>query len=165
MNNGRRTALFLLLALTALPMGSSPAAATERAQAEAVMLTPGEVTWTPDPASLPPGAKIAILEGDPKEEGLVTIRLALPPDFKLMPHTHPDFERVTVLSGTLYFGLGEKMEPAKAKPLPAGSFFVFPPDTGMFGFTKDQETVIQLNVKGPWDVHYINPADDPRTQK
>lgn len=165
MDRGKRPAVLLLHALLAMTLAGAPAMAADKAQTGAIMLTPGEVTWTPDPASLPPGAKIAILEGDPKEQGLVTIRLALPPDFKLMPHTHPGAERVTVLEGTLYFGLGEKMEPAKAKPLPAGSFFVFPPNTGMYGFTKEQATVIQLNVQGPWDVHYLNSADDPRQRQ
>jgi hypothetical protein len=33
----------------------------------------------------------------------------------------------------------------------------------MFGFTKE-ETVIQLNGVGPWGLHYLNPADDPRKQ-
>ena len=30
-----------------------------------------------------------------------------------------------------------------------------------FVWTKE-ETIIQLNVEGPWGVTYVNPADDPR---
>jgi hypothetical protein len=26
----------------------------------------------------------------------------------------------------------------------------------------DEETVLQLNSFGPWDMVYVNPADDPR---
>jgi hypothetical protein len=35
------------------------------------------------------------------------------------------------------------------------------PKMNHFVSTKD-ETVIQLNVTGPWGINYINPADDPR---
>jgi hypothetical protein len=37
-----------------------------------------------------------------------------------------------------------------------------PQGTAMFGFTKGEEAIIQLNVSGPWTVNYLNPADDPR---
>jgi quercetin dioxygenase-like cupin family protein len=159
MREKKRLAVLILMVVT-LPIASSPAAAQE--MDEPVMLTPAEITWAPGPPSMPPGSQIAILEGAPAQEGLVTMRLAFPADYQLAPHTHSNIERVTVISGTLYFGHGEQMEPAKAKELPAGSFFLFPPDTPMFGFTRDQETVIQLNVEGPWDVSYLNPEDDPR---
>jgi quercetin dioxygenase-like cupin family protein len=150
----------IILGFVALAIASSPAAARE--MDEPVMLTPAEIAWTPGPASMPPGSEVAIMEGDPKQEGLVTMRLSLPPNYQLPPHTQSNVERVTVISGTLYFGHGEQMEPAKAKELPAGSFFLFPPDTPMFGFTREQGTVIQLNVEAPWDVFYLNPEDDPR---
>jgi quercetin dioxygenase-like cupin family protein len=105
---------------------------------------------------------VAVLEGNPASAGPVTIRLKLPPDYTLAPHIHGGDERVTVLSGTLYFNVGDKIDKAMAKALPAGSFFIMPAGTSMFGFTTAEETVIQLNVDGPWTVTYINPADDPR---
>jgi hypothetical protein len=37
-----------------------------------------------------------------------------------------------VLSGTLLFGLGDKLAPASAKPLPAGSLVVAPAETNHF---------------------------------
>lgn len=157
----RKQALFS--ALTALTlMSASSAAVAQEVMDRPVMLTPEEIEWKPGPDSLPPGSLYAILEGDPSQPEMVTMRLAFPPNYELMPHTHSGFERVTVLAGTLYFGPGDEMNPAMAKELPAGSFFLFPPDTPMFGFTGDQETVIQLNVEGPWEITYLNPADDPR---
>ncbi|RJQ20007.1 MAG: DUF4437 domain-containing protein [Nitrospiraceae bacterium] len=155
------TMLIILMTIVS-PVSVAVAEEGKKMQQTAVMLTPAEIMWVVGPASLPPGAQFAVMEGDPKSPGMVTMRLKLPPHYKLQPHTHPADERVTVISGTLYFALGEEMDASKAKALTAGSFFVVPPKTGMFGFTKDDEAVIQLNVMGPWGVTYFNPADDPR---
>lgn len=133
-----------------------------QSQPEYILLTQSEIKWVDGPASLPPGSKVAVLEGDPKQAGLITMRLKFPPHYKLAPHTHPADERVTVISGTLFFGVGDKVDAKKAKALKAGSFFIMPPHTGMFGWTGNKETIIQLNVMGPWGINYINPADDPR---
>ena len=151
--------VILLLAI----FGGSIAKAGEKMMEKAhIMLAPAEIKETKGTASLPPGSKIAVLEGDPKSTGPVTIRLKFPPNYTLAPHTHGGDERVTVISGTLYFGIGEKMDKTRVKALPAGSFFLMPAGTAMFGFTKNEETIIQLNVSGPWTVIYINSADDPR---
>ena len=118
-----------------------------------IMLGADEIKWT-DAASLP-GAKITVLEGDPAKTGPVTIRLMLPPNYKLMPHTHPVDERVTVLSGALYMGLGDKLDEKVAKKYSAGGFFVIAPNTPMYAFTRGEETVIQINVtSGPWGLTY-----------
>lgn len=109
-----------------------------------------------------PGAKFTVLEGDPKKTGPVTMRIKLPKNYKLAPHMHGGDERVTAISGSLYFGIGDTMDKTKAKTLLAGSFFVMPQGTPMFGWTETEETIIQLNVSGPWTINYINPADDPR---
>jgi hypothetical protein len=42
-----------------------------------------------------------------------------------------------------------------------GSFMAMPPGTTHFVYA-DQETVVQLNSVGPWEVKYVNPKDDPR---
>ncbi len=74
------------------------------------------------PASLPPGAKVAILEGDPSKEGPFVMRVKLPDGYKVMPHTHPKDERATVLSGTMYMGMGGKFDEKATKAMPAGSY-------------------------------------------
>jgi quercetin dioxygenase-like cupin family protein len=159
-----KTAKLLVIALV-LFLGSGVSTAQENTIKEDIMIAPNEIKWTPGPASLPPGAEMAVLEGDPNTSGMVTMRLKLPPNYRLMPHTHPEIERVTVVSGKLFFGMGESMDQQKAKKLPAGSFFAARPKTPMFGWTEDQETVLQLNVMGPWDVTYLNPQDDPRKKE
>jgi quercetin dioxygenase-like cupin family protein len=89
------------------------------------------------------------------------MRLKLPKDYAIPPHTHPKPEIVTVISGTFKVGMGDTADKSKATALAAGGFFAFPPGMTHFAFT-DEETVIQLNSTGPWALTYVNPKDDPR---
>ena len=125
------------------------------------LLTAQEIKWAPGPTSLPAGAQVAVLYGDPGKDGLFAMRLKVPKNYRIAPHTHPKPEIVTVISGTARLGMGETADPAKAKVLPAGSFFVLSPGMPHY-FSADEETVIQLNSTGPWGLNYLNPKDDPR---
>jgi quercetin dioxygenase-like cupin family protein len=124
------------------------------------MVAPGQLTWADAPA-VAPGAKIAVIEGPLNKAVPFTFRLKIPANSKIAPHTHPSFERVTVLAGTFYFAHGDSYDPAKTTALGPGSVAIMPPDTPMFGYTK-QDTIIQLHGTGPWGLTYLNPADDPR---
>src|SRR6266404_7181862 len=64
---------------------------------------PNQIKWQDGPPALPPGAKFAVLEGDPAKEGFFTMRILMPDGFKVPPHTHPKVEHVTVMSGTFDF--------------------------------------------------------------
>ena len=125
------------------------------------MLTAQDVKWSPAPGSLPKGAEVAVLFGDPSKEGLFAMRLKFPKDYVIPPHSHPKPEIVTVISGTFKIGMGDTADRSKANPLPAGGFFGFPPGMTHFAYT-DEETVVQLNSTGPWTLTYVNPSDDPR---
>lgn len=120
--------------------------------------------WQDGPASLPPGAKIAILDGDPNKPGPFVMRFKFPDGYRVAPHTHPKPERVTVISGVLQIGMGEKYDAAKTEPMPAGTFGTWPAGMKHYGWFKG-ETVIQLHGEGPWTVNYLDPSDDPRNQK
>jgi quercetin dioxygenase-like cupin family protein len=124
------------------------------------MVTPEKLTWTDAPA-VAPGAKIAVIEGPLNKAVPFTFRLKVPANSKIAPHTHPAFERVTVLEGTFYFAHGETYVKTKTTALGPGSVAIMPPNTPMFGYTKE-DTVIQLHGIGPWGLTYLNPADDPR---
>lgn len=125
---------------------------------------PDAVAWAPGPASIPPGAEAAVLYGNPGKEGLFALRLKLPGAYHIPPHSHPKPEVVTVISGTLRLGMGETADKDTAQPLPAGSFFAFPPGMTHYVYT-DEETVLQLNSVGPWSLTYVNPQDDPRVSQ
>ena len=125
------------------------------------LFPPADIKWVEGPPSLAKGARMAVLEGDPAKDGVFTMRLKLPADFDVKPHFHSQIEHVTVLSGTLHFGMGDKLERAKTRPMPAGSFGFWPIGMRHFAYTEG-ETVLQLHGKGPWTITYVNPADDPR---
>ena len=162
MHNLRVITASIALALGALV--TAPALTAEPAMEGHISIMPSEVKWT-DAPSIGPGAKLAILEGDLKQAVPFTMRIKLPPNFKVPAHIHPAFERVTVLSGTFHFGVGEKFDSSKTKAYPAGGVAMMPSGMPMFAYTTDEETVIQIHGTGPWGVHYLNPSEDPRKKQ
>jgi quercetin dioxygenase-like cupin family protein len=127
-----------------------------------VIVGADEVKWMPAPPSLPSGAQLAVIEGDPsKAGGTYTIRLKAPDGYKIAPHWHPVTENVTVLEGIFFVGMGDKFDQSAGKELKAGSFASMPVGMRHFGWTKG-ETVLQVHGVGPFEVNYVNPADDPR---
>jgi quercetin dioxygenase-like cupin family protein len=138
--------------------------AEETQSADMRLYPPTTMEWKEGPASLPPGAKMALLEGDPTKEGPFVMRLQFPDGYHIRPHTHPKTERVTVISGAFYLATEEKLDRRDAKKLPAGSFGYWP--AGMkHAAWAEGETVVQLHGVGPWQINYVNPADDPRNRK
>ena len=123
-----------------------------------------EVQWGDAPPSLPPGAKIAVLDGDPNKAGSFTVRLQMPAGYKIPPHTHPTTERVTGISGNAHLGMGEKFDESAAKDVNPGTFVVLPAGMAHFGYATE-ESVLQIQSEGPFKIKYINPADDPRNTK
>jgi len=124
------------------------------------MISPNDLKWS-DVPSLPPGGKIAVIEGPMTEAVPFTVRLKFPADYRIPAHWHPAVERVTVLSGTFNMGVGDKLDTQKSMPLAPGSMMILQPKTNHFAWTKE-EVVVQLNGTGPWGVTYVDPADDPR---
>ncbi len=126
-----------------------------------VMMTADELEWGPV-ASMGEGAEIAILEGDISQAEPFTFRLRLEDGYRILPHVHPEYERVTVLSGTLHFAHGEQFDPGATRELPPGSLAIMPPGEPMFGYAEG-EVIMQLHGSGPWGIEYLDPADDPRS--
>jgi len=127
--------------------------------------TPDQVKYGPAPPFLPPGAQLAVLEGDPMaSSGDFTIRLKMPDGYKVAPHTHPNQENVTVLSGTLKVGMGDKFDASKMMSFGPGSFAYLEPSMHHYAAAAG-ETVIQIHGMSPVKFNYINPADDPTPKK
>jgi hypothetical protein len=127
---------------------------------DAAFVNPTSIQWGDAPPGLPKGAKIALLDGDPGKPGSATVRLKLPANYRIAPHMHSKDEDLTVLSGGLYLGLSDKVEPAKAHALQVGGFHHLPAKTVHYVFTK-APTIVQVHLEGPFDIIYVNPADDP----
>src|SRR5262249_1372290 len=126
-----------------------------------VVVRPDDLKWGPAPPGLPAGAKVAVLTGDPSKSMPYVLRALLPDGYKVPPHWHPTDENVTVIKGTLMVGKGEKFSEGDSKALPAGSFARMPRGMRHFAWTKG-ETIIQVHGVGPFDIIYVNAADDPR---
>lgn len=127
-------------------------------------IKPGDIKWGDAPPVLPKGAKISVLQGDPGKPGPYVIRLMTPAGYKVAPHWHSQDEQLTVISGTVYFGAGDKLDTRAAHALPAGSFHFLPAKEHHYVFAKGR-TVVQVNGTGPFDITYVNPADDPQKAK
>jgi quercetin dioxygenase-like cupin family protein len=127
-----------------------------------IMVNAKDLKWTDAPPTLPKGAKIAVLEGDMKE-GPFTLRVQFPAKYKVMPHTHPTMEHVTVLSGSVNMGMGEKLDEKAATKLPVGGFSAMPANTAHYLFT-NEKAVVQVHGMAPFVINYVDPKDDPRNQ-
>lgn len=114
-----------------------------------------DLRWVDGPPSLPPGAKLMVLEGNPREKGLFTMRIKLPAGTRIEPHWHPRDERVTVISGSVWVGFGDTFDTTAARQLRAGSYYVNPPSLHHFLWIPE-ETVLQMTNMGPWELTYVH---------
>jgi hypothetical protein len=151
-------------AASAAKPAKKAAGAKKAASPAHVVLAPDDIKWGDGPPMIPPGAKAAVLEGDPGKTGPFAIRLRLPDGYKVPPHWHPTTERVTVISGTFHIGMGDKFDDTQGKAMPAGSFASLGAKGRHYAWATG-ETEIQVNATGPFAFNYVNPADDPRNAK
>ena len=125
-----------------------------------VMVAPGKLTWAPGPPNLPPGAKVAVLSGDPAGTGPFTVRVQFPAGYKVAPHWHPTDEHITVLSGTLAVGMGKVWDDKGMTDLPAGGYIVSAATMPHYAMARTA-TTFQVSGMGPFVTNYVNPGDDP----
>jgi quercetin dioxygenase-like cupin family protein len=125
-----------------------------------VMTEATALSWMDAPPSLPRGAKVAVISGDPSKPGPFTVRLQTPAGYKIAPHWHPGDENVTVLSGSVALGMGETWDDSKLKQLGPGGYAGLPAEMRHYFLAKSASTV-QVHGNGPFVVNYVNAADDP----
>jgi quercetin dioxygenase-like cupin family protein len=122
---------------------------------------PQEFKWGPAPAVFPPGAQMAVLQGDPSSTNLFTVRLRMPDGYKIPPHTHPTDENVTVVAGTFRVGMGKKFESKGMLTLGSGGFVTAPANEAHYAVAQGP-TIVQVHAMGPFAMTYVNPADTPK---
>lgn len=118
------------------------------------------IQWGPAPAVFAPGAQLAVLRGDPSKAEEYTVRLRMPNGYRIMPHTHPTDENVTVIDGTFKVGMGAKFDASATKALGIGGFVTAPANMAHFAVAQG-ETIVQVHGIGPFTLTYVNPADAP----
>lgn len=141
--------------------GLAVAAGSLTAQTSHILVPADKVQFAPGPPHLPPGAQVAVLEGNPKEKGAVTLRLKFPANYAIPPHWHSMAERVTVMTGALNVGMGDRLDRNSSQRLDVGGFVSLPANMHHFAWTST-ETVVQINLEGPFDIFYVNATDDPQ---
>ena len=148
-------------------LGIVAAAVTALAQAPAgapahSVIVPEALTWGPGPPVLPPGGQMAVLSGDPRQPGPFTVRSKFPAGYTIPPHWHPTAEHLTILSGEVAVGMGEKFDAGSMQTMKTGAFAVMAPEMRHYLRAKT-ETIVQVHGVGPFQITYVNPADDPRS--
>jgi quercetin dioxygenase-like cupin family protein len=121
---------------------------------EVVGLTPEKVRWF-TPSYYKDGRQRAQMFGDSSQGGAWVDRVKIPGGGRVLAHTHPHDEFVTVIEGTWYLGEGERFDPAKLKGYPAGSFIVIPAGVPHFVAAKDGAVIVQLSGTGKFGTDYL----------
>jgi quercetin dioxygenase-like cupin family protein len=152
---------YLTAPLASLAISLTVAAGAVVAQSTHILVPADKVQWGPAPPFLPAGAQIAVLQGNPSEKGAVTLRLRLPANYNIPAHWHSMDETVTVLSGAFHVGMGDKLDRQASQALQSGGFVSLPATMRHFAWTA-KPTVVQVNLEGPFDIFYVNSADNPQ---
>lgn len=116
-------------------------------QAALKPILPDQFQWTTPPNI--PAIRSAWILGSEQQAGSYAMRVVLAGNGRIPPHTHPDTRYSTVLSGTLYVGLGAKFDTAALVAVPAGGVYVAPAGVAHFLWAKDGEVVSQEAGVGP----------------
>ncbi len=157
-----RVSRFTTSTFASLLIGVLAAATPALAQeAHHVVVPPDKVQWGPAPPFLPPGAQIAVLEGNPAEKGSVTLRLKFPANYVIPAHWHTMAERVTVLSGTFNIGAADTVDRSASQALGVGGFVSLPSKMHHYAWVKTP-TVVQVMLEGPFDIFYVHANEDPQ---
>jgi len=116
--------------------------------------TPDEVRWF-TPAYYTDGRQRAKLFGDSGADGAWVDRAKIPAGARVLAHTHPQDELVTVIEGTWYLGEGPRFDSAKLKAYPAGSFILIPAGVPHFVETKEGPVIVQLSGNRKFQTDYV----------
>jgi ketosteroid isomerase-like protein/quercetin dioxygenase-like cupin family protein len=139
---------------------ATPSAYPQPPSTQHVMTAPAAVKWTDAPPSLPKGAQIAVIAGDPTQPQPFVIRVQMPSGYRIAPHWHPADENITVLSGTLAIGMGDKFDESALTNLAEGGYSAMPREMRHYVMARGATTV-QIHSMGPIAINYVDPADDP----
>ena len=121
---------------------------------EITAFTPPQVRWF-TPSYYTDGRERAQLFGDSTQGGAWVDRARIPANKRVLAHTHPHDEQVTVIEGTWYLGQGAVFNPSDLKAYPAGSFIFIPAGVPHFVVTKQAAVIIQLSGNGKFHTDYV----------
>jgi len=140
-----------VIALAAVTLATTWAAQNKK---EVVGITPEQVRWF-TPPYYKDGRQRAQLFGNSNQGGAWVDRVKIPAGGRVLAHTHPHDELVTVIEGTWFLGKGEKFDPRGLKGYEAGSFIVIPAGLPHFVAAKDGAVIVQLSGTGTFGTDYL----------
>ena len=110
--------------------------------------------WGPTPNSLPPGAQMARVRGDPAKPGRFVVRFRLPDGYTVPPHFHPVDEHVRVIRGQYGHGFGDVVDTTKLHWRRAGERVTLPAKSHHFAQARGA-TETEVSGIGPFTVIYF----------
>ena len=150
----QQRAVTVLLILLPHALGAADSAKVTPARPAGFVDVPADrVPWQSRPAI--PGAEVAILLGSPREAGPLVVRVRMPPNAQVPPHTHPDARTYTVLAGEWKIGFGEKYDAAALLSYSAGSMYRLPANVPHFQAAGASGVVVQIESIGPTRTDFI----------
>src|SRR5215475_11910678 len=142
------------LTLSLLVLAAVAVMSADTNKNEIVAITPSRVRWF-TPPYYTDGRQRAHLLGDSNQGGAWIDRAKIPAGKRVLAHTHPQDEPVTVIEGTWYLGEGTKFNSAKLKAYPAGSFILIPAGVPHFVAATEGDVIIQLSGTGKFQTDYV----------
>ena len=95
-----------------------------------------------------------VIYGDPEAVGKpFVMRIRELPGTIIPPHKHPVDEHITVVQGTIYFGVGEKFDRTAMREIKTGGYAFIPKGSTMFGYIPDG-AIVQVHGVGPFHIHW-----------
>lgn len=125
-----------------------------QSKTEIVGTTAEQVRWF-TPRYYRDGRQRAQLFGDSNRDGAWVDRVKIPAAARVLAHTHPQDELVTVIEGTWYVGEGKAFDAGKLKSYSAGSFIVIPAGIPHFVAPTDGVVVVQLSGTEKFRTDYV----------
>lgn len=153
-------AALVATAEAAQKMGSEKGKGKMMRKESPIMVNSADLKWGDAPPIFLPGAKMAVVQGNPTAASLYTVRLKAGDGYKFPAHWHPTTENVTVISGTFHIGLGDKLDESKGTTITPGGFASMPAHVHHYAWFTG-ETEVQVHGMGPFKLTYVNPANTP----
>jgi quercetin dioxygenase-like cupin family protein len=95
-----------------------------------------------------------VIYGDPDKAGEpFVMRIRELPGTIIPPHKHPVDEHITVVQGTLYFAVGDKLDRGAMQEIRTGGYAFIPKGSTMFGYIPDG-AIVQVHGIGPFHIHW-----------
>ena len=143
--------IILLPSIVSISLANSASNANVTAQVQSVL--PDDLDWQVNPDIS--GVESAIALGNPTNSKLYVLFGKMAAGTEFPPHIHPDDRITTVISGVMYYGIGNNAR-TNIQSYPAGSVVYTPAGTPHYMWAKDGQTVMQEMGRGPTGIEFTS---------